>query len=157
MNDPHNWNSWDNYLAIHEKRMQEHPFVLENHLVWEFVGEPKSPDAILLNGIVICARSVIVTVSNSLETRIVGRRLEVRGSFYAYNAHFVSHHNILRYDNGHMETPEEFHRHQFDLETGQETSRAIIPKSQVPVLADFFSEVASIVGFDPAELEDEPI
>ncbi len=150
MSDPHNWNSWDNYRAVHEQRMQSHPFVRENHLEWDLIGDPKHPDAIFLTGTVICYRDVIVTVNKTIETRVVGpHRFEVRGLYYAYNAHFVGRHNILRYDNGHIETPDEFHRHQFDLTTGEQISVEIIPKSRVPVLGAFFTEVAAIVGFDP--------
>jgi hypothetical protein len=72
----------------------------------------------------------------------------VRGLFYAYNAYFSGHHNILRYDNGHTATPEEFHRHEFDRETGIEIRKDILEQPQIPVLADFFTEVARLVGFD---------
>lgn len=152
VSDPHDWNTWENYLMIHEKRMQLHPFVLEDHLAWEIVGDPSAPELITLAGIVICQMSVIVRVDKTLETRLIGnQRLQVRGLFYAYNAYFAGRHNILRYDNGHMEPPEEFHRHQFDLETGVETRKDILEQRQIPVLADFFTEVAQLIGFNTRE------
>ncbi len=150
MSDPHDWNTWENYLIVHERRMQLHPFVLEDHLDWEMVGDPSAPELITLAGIVICHMRVIVRVDKTLETRLLAnQRLQVRGLFYAYNAYFAGRHNILRYDNGHMETPEEFHRHEFDQETGAEIRRDVLEKCEIPVLADFFSEVAQLVGFDP--------
>ncbi len=152
MSDPHNWNTWENYLMIHEKRMQLHPFVLEDHLTWAMIGDPVAPVLITLEGIVICQANVIVRVDKTLETRLLAnQRLQVRGSFYAYNAYFAGRHNILRYDNGHMDTPEEFHRHLFDLETGVEIRKDILVQQQIPVLADFFTEVAQMIGFNPRE------
>lgn len=149
MSDPHDWNSWENYLMIHDKRLEAHPFVLEPHLEWTFIGGRPHPDLILLSGFVVCHLDVLVRVEKTLETRIIKpQRLQVRGRWYAYNAYFAGRHNILRYDNGHAEHPDEFHRHQYDLQTGKEISRIIIEKHQLPVLADFFTEVATIVGFD---------
>ena len=149
MSDPHDWNTWENYLIVHERRMQLHPFVLEDHLEWKMVGDPSDPELITLEGIVICQLNVIVRVAKTLETGFIGnQRLQVRGLFYAYNAYFVGRHNILRYDNGHTATPEEFHRHEFDLETGIEIRKEILEQRQIPVLADFFTEVARLVGFD---------
>ena len=150
MSDPHGWNTWENYLIIHERRMQSHPFVLEDHLEWSSIGDPLAPKLLTLAGIVTCRMGVEVRVDKTLETRLIGnQRLQVRGLYYAYNSYFAGRHNILRYDNGHMETPEEFHRHQFDLETGIEVRKDILEKHQVPVLAHFFTEVAELVGFDP--------
>ena len=149
MSDPHDWNTWENYLIVHERRMQLHPFVLEDYLAWEKVGDPSAPELITLAGIVICHMRVIVRVDKTLETRLLAnQRLQVRGLFYAYNAYFAGQHNILRYDNGHMETPEEFHRHEFDRETGIEIRKDILEQRQIPVLADFFTEVARLAGFD---------
>ena len=62
MSDPHDWNTWENYLIVHERRMQLHPFVLEDYLAWEMVGDPSAPELITLAGIVICQMGVIVRV-----------------------------------------------------------------------------------------------
>ncbi len=67
------------------------------------------------------------------------------GERYAYNAHFVNRYNILRYGNGHAD-PAEFHRHQFDLQTGRETSKAIIGRHGMPTLGAFLTEVAQVIG-----------
>ncbi len=97
MSDPHDWNTWENYLIIHEKRMRLHLFVLEDHLEWSRFGNPSVPRLLTLAGIVICHMGVEVRVDKTLETRLIGdQRLQVRGFRYAYNAYFVGRNNILR-------------------------------------------------------------
>ncbi|MGI8827602.1 MAG: hypothetical protein ACR2JC_18620 [Chloroflexota bacterium] len=62
-----------------------------------------------------------------------------------YNAYFWGRHNILRYDNGHLDAPEEFHRHDFDLKTGAENPVKKITRQDMPTLAEFMTEVANLV------------
>jgi hypothetical protein len=85
-------------------------------------------------------------VDKTLETKI-GRQgmLEVQGQRYAYNAYFIAKHNILRYDNGHLFHPSEFHRHAFDLKTGRETERQILSRVDMPTLAEFLTEAEQLV------------
>ena len=73
MSDPHDWNSWENYRNIHDNRMLEHPFVVEDHLEWELIGDPSAPDLIRLVGIVLCHREVVVDIVKTLETRRIGQ------------------------------------------------------------------------------------
>jgi len=119
--------------------------VLENRLEWDVI----SPDYITLSGELICAEGVIVSVVKVLETRTNSRgRLEVRGWKYAYNAYFAGRHNILRYDNTHAEETQpdhEFHRHAFDLETGQPQDVALLHRHEMPLLSAFLDEVAALV------------
>lgn len=148
MSDPHDWNTWEKYLGTHEKRMQEHPFVVEDRLEWILRGDPEDPEFVSLTGTVVCHQDVHVRVDKLLATRRTrGGRLQVRGLAYAYNVYFVGRHNVLRYDNGHADAPHEFHRHEFDLETGVEVSRQILERREMPVLADFLTEVAELTGF----------
>jgi Family of unknown function (DUF6516) len=130
--------------------MAEHPFVLTNELTWQRRKNTASPPRIVsitLSGRVVCAHDVVVTVYKTLITRNVRDDvLEVQGYRYSYNASLTGRHNILRYDNGHAD-PEEFHRHEYNLETGLERVRTIVTRPDVPSLAEFFTEVAGIVGF----------
>ncbi len=143
--DPHAANSWENYKHVHDDWMERHPFIVEDHLEWEFVGDP--PKIIRLRGWVVCQENVVVTVEKMLIVHGTRNgRLLVQGERYAYNAHFVNRYNILRYDNGHAD-PEEFHRHQFDLQTGRETSKAIIGRHGMPTLGAFLTEVTHVIGF----------
>lgn len=146
MSDPHAWNNWDNYRTIHESYMEQIPFVVEDHLTWDIIGDPSFPDEILLVGYIICKQGVYVHVQKRLETRLVGHgQLQVRGLRYAYNAFVPGQYNILRYDNGHADALE-FHRHEFDVKTGKEKlPTQILTGSKMPTLAQFLHEVASIV------------
>jgi hypothetical protein len=126
--------------------MARHPFILENHLEWELVGDP--PRVITLHGIVICRANAAVAVDKLLVAWVGPHgRLMVRGERYAYNAYFPGAHNILRYDNGHADA-EEFHRHVFDLESGREVSKDIIGRADMPTLGMFFTEVAGMIGYE---------
>jgi Family of unknown function (DUF6516) len=150
MGDPHDWNSWDKYSFIHDKRLAEHAFVREWDLGWRL---PQSADGTVLyaklEGKVLCHGDVSVTVYKLLETRYFGHRraLQVRGAEYSYNAHLVGKDNLLRYDNGHDEDPTAFHRHEFDPETGRQLRLDHLKRDDMPTLADFLDEVARMVGF----------
>lgn len=116
--DPHGWNSLENYVFIHETRLADHPFVdhrVPNTLNFERYVDVNGNIMIVLSGEVYCRYGMIVEVAKWFETRIVQGRLQVRGVRYRYNARIRGRHNILRYDNGHAEAPDEFHRHQYDL------------------------------------------
>lgn len=150
MGDPHDWNSWDHYRTIHDRRLEDHPFVQDHDLEWEVVEDAGSAVLITLQGLIVCHKGVHVRVWKLLETRTVGQGvLQVRGCEYAYNAYFVNRFNILRYDNGHAEAPHEFHRHVFDLTTGEQLRCEILHRADFPVLTEVLTEVADIVGFDP--------
>ena len=100
--DPHGWNSFENYVFVHETRLDEHPFIdhsVPNTLKFERV-DVGGETIILLSGEVYCQCGVVVGVTKYLETRVVQGRLQVRGFSYRYNARIKGRHNILRYDNG---------------------------------------------------------
>ena len=44
--DPHDWNTRDHYITIHESRLREHPFVVNDTLAFTDEGE----GVILLRG-----------------------------------------------------------------------------------------------------------
>ncbi|MDE2990028.1 MAG: hypothetical protein OXU21_03030 [Chloroflexota bacterium] len=47
--------------------------------------------------------------------------------------------NLLRYDNSHVDTPEEYHRHVYDTTSGEQT-RTILTREQFPDLAEVIDE-----------------
>lgn len=142
----HGWNSWENYRALHEKRVSEHPFVLDHIFEWTLVGDHRFPEAIWLSGQVFCQGGVHLHAIKALATRKTGNRLQVRCERYSYNAFFVGQHNILRYDNGHLEDPDEFHRHLFDLDTGEQVERTLLTRDELPLLHEILTEVQQIVS-----------
>ncbi len=85
--DPHDWNSYDNYCFIHEKRLADHPFVDEsrpNTLRFDFI----QADGILFqHGHVYCRKpKVILDVGKVFETRYKTQKLQIRGVYYRYVA-----------------------------------------------------------------------
>ena len=152
MSDPHDWKSWDNYLLIHEKRLGDTSFVREPRLAWRFAHSPDGTvNSIKLEGTVQCHSDVSVTVYKRLYARYSARGvLQVRGAEYSYNAQVTGKFTILRYDNGHQEDPADFHRHEFDLETGEPLPMQHLKRDDMPTLADFLDEVARMVGFNGA-------
>ena len=95
----------------------------------------------LIEGSIGCAAEIEIDVTKLLDVRVRRRLEQVRGVSYRYNAYVRGGHNILRYDNGHIEAPEEFHRHEFDPFTGRELSRAILSREDMPTLIEVVSEV----------------
>lgn len=111
--DSHGWNSYENYLAVHEKCMES----LSQYFVeWDslsFVLLP--PSRILLSGSVHCRGGLVLHVEKMLE---VNERRQVRGLRYRYQAQFADPptREIFRYDNAHdgyPGHPDAFHKHVF--------------------------------------------
>jgi hypothetical protein len=95
----------------------------------------------LIEGSIRCAAGIEIDVTKLLDVRVYRRLEQVRGVSYRYNAYVRGGHNILRYDNGHAEAPDEFHRHEFDPFTGHERSRTILDREDLPTLIEVVSEV----------------
>ena len=145
--DPHGWNTLENFRDIHEKRLAEHPFV--DHSTPDTLRldeyELSGDTYFVLWGEVYCHHNVIVEVTKYYESRVLTGRVQIRGFSYRYNAHVRGGHNVLRYDNGHDDAPDEFHRHAFDLVTGDETEKRVIARYELPVFADILTEVQELV------------
>ncbi len=145
--DPHGWNSLENFIQVHEGRLGEHPFVDTSRphtLRYEFFDE-----VFRLSGTVFCLHDVILEVTKYYGTRNSGGRVQVRGYSYRYNAHVHNGHNVLRYDNGHDDTPEEFHRHLFDRKTGAELERRIITRHELPTFSQILDELQALFDVPP--------
>jgi len=148
--DPHGWNSVENFLYLHEKYLAEHPFVdhgTSDTLVFERF-ELHGTTYFSLSGQVYCHHGVIVDVAKYYESRVVGGRDQMRGFSYRYNAHVRNGHNVLRYDNGHPDAPEEFHRHRFDPATGEEIERHILTRHELPVFSVILDELQEVFEGD---------
>lgn len=121
--DRHGWNSWDHYQEIHDRRLAEHPFVdpsRPNTLEWHCYTENQR-GCLFLGGEVYCRNRIVLEVRKWFEIRLVGREQpQIRAFKYVYAAKIPGRHLILKYDNGHDETPEEYHHHVYDIDTGEE-------------------------------------
>ncbi len=100
-------------------------------------------------GAIHCTLGVTVLVRKLLRTRSVRGRLEaftVKYSYQVRQQQGARVHELLRYDNGHPGAPEEYHRHEYDRQTGMAALR-VMSRQEFPTLAECIDEVADLVGF----------
>ncbi len=141
--DPHNWNPLDNYIYLHEMHLENHPYVLmeESSLDFTPVLQPQAPhDMLVVRGFIVFENGL------NLEIRKTGaldksRNRRVRMSIYSYNAWFPGRHNVLRYDNMHLDEENIYHRHLFDPSTGEEIIKDTLTRSQFPVMHEILNEL----------------
>ncbi|MCY4454877.1 MAG: hypothetical protein OXC56_01045 [Chloroflexi bacterium] len=141
--EKHGWLRIDRYQAIHEGALERHAFVVADDTTFTRLRD----DGIvsyLLEGLIHCAGGIEIDVTKLLAVRVSRRLEQVRGLSYRYNAHVRGGYNILRYDNGHIATPDEFHRHAFDPLTGIERSRTTFDRDRMPTLIEMVSEVEQL-------------
>ncbi len=77
-----------------------------------------------------------------MATRMIRVQLQVRSIHFNY--HVTQRRggrtsNLLRYDNSHVDTPDEYHHHLYDPRTGEQT-RTILTREQFPDLAEVVDE-----------------
>ena len=139
--DPHDWNSFDHYCTIHEKRLAEHPSLDEskpNTLAFDSV-EREGVLHVVLSGLVYCKRDVVLEVEKWFETRFRGQILQVKGVLYRYVAWVEGGYPVLRYHNLH-ENDNYVHR-AFNPRTGEEILYEVLTREQFPHLSDVLDEI----------------
>jgi len=140
--DRHGWNSLENYLSIHENRLNEHSFLdpKKAHTI-SVQYHPFDGEIIVeISGDAYCQGDIVLEVGKYLETQEDSTgRIYLRGISYRYHAYFRGRHNILRYDNGH--DFDEYHRHEYDMQDGKEIGRTIITRNQLPTLGEVLDEL----------------
>lgn len=140
-NDPHDWNSFDHYRTIHEKRLAEHPFVDETRqdtlefTMHEFEGVVFMSQV----GQVYCRHGVILEVEKWFETREVGTLLQIRCFSYRYVAWTQGGSSILRYHNLHDDDNEYIHR-VFNPQDGSQVLYETLTREQFPLFTDVLDE-----------------
>ena len=141
----HEWNTFENYGHINDRRLTEHRFVDHSEVTFEeitFEGDL----FISMEAIVYCLKDVILEVTKVFETKRMGPgggRLYVRAFSYRYNAWIKGKHNILRYDNSH--DLDEYHGHRFNPDTGELLTRRTMPRDEFPLFAEVLDELQEIV------------
>jgi hypothetical protein len=143
---PHEWNRLGNYLQAHHSALDAISFVIEDGIAVEQI-EGRDRLIVRLAGRIVCRADVVVEVDKYLDTRGGGRRLEVRGRLYQYNA-YVGGRLLLRYGNcyPHID-PDQFHRHIYDVKTGVERleERRILGRDEFPVLSRVVEEIQPMI------------
>ena len=138
--DPHDWNSWDHYQSIHERRLSTHPFVVSDTLTFSNEGE----GIILQCGLVQCYENVMLEVEKWFETRHYGNTLRVRCQTYTYIGWLPGEHLLLKYHNLHQD-PDEYHHRVYDPVTGVEVFHEVLQRYQFPTFTEVLDELQVIV------------
>jgi hypothetical protein len=114
--------------------------VLENRTRFER-SPGGAPVDISLTGEILCPSDILLEVDKAYDVRVVRAHEEIRGVLYRYTARIPGRGNIVRYDNMHADTPDEFHRHVYDLRTRSQTSLTPMTREDFPVLTEVLDEV----------------
>ena len=141
--DPHDWNTWDHYRNIHERRLEEHFFIdhsTPNTLEFRETG---GDGIISLQGQVFCLRGVVLEVEKYFESRYFGGLHKVRCYSYRYVAWIQGGHPVLRYHNVHQ-NDNQYHHRVFDPYSGEEVGYEALLRYQFPLFAEVLDELESI-------------
>lgn len=142
-NDPHDWNTWDHYRNIHERRINEHPFIdhsTPNPLKFLETGDE---GVLLLQGQVYCFRGVAPEVEKWYASRYFGHLRKVRCYSYRYAAWVQAGHPVLRYHNVHR-NDNEYHHRVFNPLTGEEAGHETLFRYQFPLFTEVLEELELI-------------
>ena len=145
--DPHDWNALENYIFLHELHIDDHPLVdeKESELTFTQLLTPEAPyDMLVVEGLIVCRNGLLLRVEKSGDLERTSAQ-RVRMSLYRYNAWRPGGHNVLRYDNQHLGDEDNYHRHEFDLTTGEEVDLRYLNRQEFPVMHQIFGELMKSV------------
>ena len=140
-NDPHDWNSWDNYQHVHHRRLSEHHFVVG---YWDtLVARHIEPLRLVrIDGYVRCRNGTVLEVTKELQTRYDNAgRMSVRCYLYRYIGIIPGRHLLLKYHNLHENLDHYVHR-VYDPATGVETFNEVLQRYQFPTFPEVLDELA---------------
>lgn len=143
--EKHGWLRFDRYQEIHEGTLDRHPFVVEDRTEFERV-EDSDGVSYRLEGDVLCAGGIVVEVSKYYDVRLRRGHEEIRGVQYRYTARVPGRGNVVRYDNLHLETPDEYHRHVYDLTDWAQTELQLLKRDDFPTLGEVIEEVMQLAS-----------
>ena len=135
--DPHDWNSWDHYLTIHETRLSQHPFIADEPDTLSF---EQRAEEVYLSGWVYCQKNVVLQVEKWFDTRHSGNTVRVRCHTYVYIAWLPGQHLLLKYHNLHRDR-DEYHHRIYNPATGEEIFHEILERRQFPTFSEVLDEL----------------
>ncbi|MDE2903582.1 MAG: hypothetical protein OXP73_11205 [Chloroflexota bacterium] len=142
--EKHGWLWFDRYRLIHQEVLANHPFVVSDRT--QFIEISGSGSRIRCSGLIVCRRDIEIEVDKRLDVRTVDNRVQVRGARYRYHARVLdgqAGRNVLRYDSGHSHSPGVYHRHEYDLATGEDRLTTL-SREEFPVLGEMVDELAAM-------------
>jgi hypothetical protein len=140
MNSKHDRNSWDDYLKVHQRRIEDFGhFIVEDRLTFT-----RTQSQVLWEGELLCRGAIEIHVHKRQLVENRGGRPWVRTVDYSYQVltrRDGAPLQLFRYDNAaHHAQPDPHHRHRFDA-----NGREIMPPEHVgeagwPTLGDVLEE-----------------
>lgn len=136
--DPHGWNSKENYIFVHERRLNEHPFVVsfQDTLQFRFMDNEA-----ILGGFVRCQGNIVLEVTKKFRLRTRNGRTSMRCERYRYIGRELGRHTVLKYHNFHADPNEYVHR-VCNPETGSEIRYEVLARYQFPTFVEVLDELA---------------
>ena len=137
--------------------LDEHPLVHQetSSLTFIAIHTPQAPyDTLVVEGLIVCRNGLRLDISKTGDMERTAPR-RVRMTLYSYNAYRPGGHNVLRYDNQHRGTENVYHRHQFDVDTGELVSFTTMPREDFPVMHQVLDELIQLVPLPPDVLDYE--
>jgi hypothetical protein len=144
MSDRHGPNSWDAYLAVHDRRLADFAhFIVDNNLT--FIRTPK---VVQWEGTLICADGMEIHVRKTQAVSLRESRPWVQTTDYSYQVLRRQGEDVVRlfrYDNAaHHDHPDRHHKHRYDA-----NGREIDPPVHVghdgwPTLGDVIDEAFDV-------------
>lgn len=142
MSDRHDWNGWDDYLAAHDRWIQnfEH-FIIDDQLIPTLTQTQVS-----WKGVLYCMDGLEISVRKKQQVQYVGGRRMVRTIEYKYHAlrrEGVRTINLFRYDNIHMQPghPDPHHRHRYDASGNEIEPPQHVGEDHWPTLGEVIDEL----------------
>ncbi len=139
-NDPHDWNSWDNYRNVHNRRLSEHSFVVgfSDTLVFKL---SETEATLRLDGFIECQGSVLLEVTKEFDLRYDGNgRMYVRCYRYRYIGLVPGSHVLLKYHNLHND-PNQYVQRVYDPSGGAELLHEVLRPDQFPTFSEVRDEL----------------
>ncbi len=143
--EKHGWLRFDRYQEIHEGTLDRHPFVIEDRTEFER-AEDSGGVSYRLEGDILCTVGIVIEVSKYYHVRRRRGYEEIRGVQYRYTARVPGSGNIVRYDNLHLDTPDEYHRHVYDLATWSHIEVQLLKREDFPTLGEVLEEVMHLAS-----------
>jgi hypothetical protein len=138
----HGWNTWDDYLAVHAKRLQD----LEHFIVDDQLNAIPTRTLVKWDGVLYCRDGLELHVEKTQEVRKQGGRAMVRTERYSYHALRRTGQtviNLFRYDNIHQHHghADQHHRHRYDAAGIEIEPTQHIGEESWPTLSDVLNEL----------------
>ena len=141
MRNRHGWNSWDDYLAVHTRRLRD----FEHFVLSDRLGYTTTKTQVFWSGILYCQDGIEINVAKHQDVEHQSGRPAVRTWEYSY--HVLRRvgpetFSLFRYDNIHLHRghADRHHRHRYDDLGGEIEPPVCVEEPGWPTLSEVIAE-----------------